>query len=215
MPTSDSMWAPHNADKRDTWFGAERAQSTTTTYRERSATPRDTTRDTKPLSNQEDAPTTPSSSQPPMTSGAYQSMWAPHNADKRAEWLYQRHPSVVEEPTPTTIRKESMSVFVASEARLLQTALYEALDTSPPGERIDAQETKTLCYGSALDGSEDAPNLAKGLAIQGASAGVKAVEDSEESGEPRTPRRAKKIKRHTASESAPWGRWDHDQFESM
>ena len=147
-----------------------------------------------------------------MTSGAYQSMWAPHNADKRAEWLDQRRPTVVEEPSPTSVRKESMSVFVASEARLLQTALYEALDTSPPGERIDAQETKTLSHGSALDESEDAPNLAKGLTIRGAGAGEKVVE---ESGEPRTPRKAKKIKRHTASESAPWGRWDHDQFKSM
>lgn len=151
-----------------------------------------------------------------MTSGAYQSMWAPHNADKRDEWLDQRRPTVVEAPTTTSVRKESMSVFVASEASLLQTALYEALDTSSPGESIVAHEkpldTKTLSHGSALDESEDAPNLAKGLTIRGAGAGEKVVE---ESGEPRTPRRAKKIKRHTASESAPWGRWDHEQFKSM
>ena len=148
-----------------------------------------------------------------MTSGAYQSMWAPHNADKRAEWLDQRHPSVVEEPIPTTVRKESMSVFVASEARLPQTALYEALDTPPPGGSIASQETKTLSHGAALNDSEDAP---KDLAIRGASAnGEKVVEDSEESVQvgPRTPRKAKKIKRHTASESAPWRRWEHDQFD--
>ncbi|KAL1760188.1 hypothetical protein FB107DRAFT_270236 [Schizophyllum commune] len=212
MPTSDSMWAPHNADKRATWFGAKRAGSTTTTDREKSATPRDTTRNTKPLGNQKDAPTTPSSIEPPMTSGAYQSMWAPHNADKRDEWLDQRRPTVVEEPTPPTVRRENMSVFVASEARLLQTALYEALDTPPPGGSIAAQKTKTLSHGSALDESEGALNLAKGLTVRGAGAGEKAVE---ESGEPRTPRRAKKIKRHTASESAPWGKWEHDQFESV
>ncbi|KAI5836242.1 hypothetical protein K523DRAFT_258599 [Schizophyllum commune Tattone D] len=215
MPTSDSMWAPHNADKRDTWFGAKRAGSTTTTDPAKLASPRDTTNNPKPLPDLENAPMT-TCIQPPMTSGAYQSMWAPHNAEKRAEWLDQRRPSVTDEAAPTTVRKESMSVFVASEARLLQTALYEALETSPPGESIVAHEkpldTTTLSYGLALDESEDAPNLAKVLAIRGAGAGEKVVEESVE---PRTPRRARKIKRHTASESAPWGRWDHDQFESM
>ncbi|KAL1702749.1 hypothetical protein EV121DRAFT_281618 [Schizophyllum commune] len=190
MPTSDSMWAPHNADKRDTWFGAKRAESMTTTNQAKPST----THNTKP----EDAP------KPPMTSGAYQSMWAPHNADKRADWLDQRHPSVVEGPSPTSVRKGSQSVFVASEARLLQTALIVAHEKP--------LDTKTLPRGSSLDKSEDAPNLAKGLTIRGANAGEKVVE---ESGEPRTPRRAKKIKRHTASESAPCGRWDHEQFKSM
>ncbi|KAI5897146.1 uncharacterized protein SCHCODRAFT_02616833 [Schizophyllum commune H4-8] len=214
MPTSDSMWAPHNADKRDTWFGAKRAQSNTTTDRAKHSSPRDIASNMKPLDNQEDAPKTPTNIQPPATSGAYQSMWAPHNADKRARWLAQSRPSAEDEPSPTSVRKASLSVFVASEARLLQTALYEALDTSSQEGDI-AVHGKPMNTGTALDELEDAPRSAKGFAIRGASAGERVVEDLEESGESRTPRRAKKIKRHTASESAPWGRWEHDHFESM